>query len=89
MHGHRLPSVTIIDSAASHRDHLLNGIVIERGRPSEDATYPLVLTRGPEAPHSFENVDTISQHLYRIEFKNVGFRNVPSLEEQALALGML
>jgi hypothetical protein len=77
MHGHRWPSVLIIDSLSNARDHLLDGSVIELDRPPEAAPYPVVLTYGPEAPHSFENVDTIPFHLYRIEFKTIEFRNIP------------
>ena len=78
----------IVDSAAKSRDHSPDGSVSELIRPPEHATYPLVFTRLPEAPHSFENVDTIPHHLYRIEFKNHEFRNVPNLEEQAEKLGL-
>ncbi len=77
MHGHRWPSVLIIDSFSRARDHLLDGSVLEFDRPPDEATYPVVLTYGPEPPHSFENVDTIPFHLYRIEFKTIEFRNIP------------
>jgi hypothetical protein len=37
----------------------------------------MVMMKGPEAPHSVENVDSVTDRLIRVEFKKAAFTNVP------------
>lgn len=81
MHHHRSPSVIMVDSTAHSIYSLPDGTSRETQRPGDDAPVPRVITFGPEPLHSVENIDSIPFHLYRLEFKNLEFRNQPGAAE--------
>lgn len=85
MHHHRMPSVMIIDSMTQAVDHFPDGTQVPYDRLPPSAQVPTVFVLGPEPAHSWENVDTIPFHLYRLEFKNMEFQNVQDIMEQVQA----
>ncbi len=75
LHYHRWPSVLIIDSPAKKKEYTLDGQVISTDKPSAETPVPIIIRMGPTKPHAIENLDTNSLHLYRIELKQVEFKN--------------
>lgn len=84
-HHHTMPSILIIDASTTAVDHLPDGSQHELPKFPPDAQKPVVIVRGPEPAHSFENTDTEPFHLYRLEFKNLEFDNLRGIMEQVQA----
>ena len=77
MHGHKYPSVFIMDAPQPRvvnknlEDDAADG---NRPRPPQDgeAQYPTCRAMTtPQAPHQVTNTETFPQHFYRMEFKKI------------------
>ena len=75
LHGHKYSSVFIIPEPFA-AGHDFDG----NGKPSPsiprslvNASFPLVVRMGPQAPHAYQNTDTVPNHFYRFEFKKMDF----------------
>ena len=75
VHDHPWPSVLIIDYPRKIRDTYSDGTVVERDSPSPQTPIPIVERMAPQPPHSVENLDTETMHLYRVELKKTEFKN--------------
>ena len=70
MHAHCWPSVLYITDAGKHIDYGPDGKILHDS--SSNATppnLPMVIWKGPEAPHAVENLDDKPLHLIRVELK--------------------
>ena len=76
-HGHRWNSILIAYQAGKFIDHIQGGPDLKAPAPSPNEPFPMVMMKGPEAPHSVENVDSVTDRLIRVEFKKAPFTNVP------------
>ena len=69
LHHHRWPSVIVYDRPAKSENRDARGNVIPRRAAAASAEWPPVIRLPPEAAHSITNVDTVANHLIRVEFK--------------------
>ena len=70
VHAHCSPSVLYILEASAFIDHDANGKVLLDTRELEaPLTFPMTMWKGPEAPHSVENLSDKPLHLIRVELK--------------------
>ena len=77
VHGHRWNSILIAFQSGKFIDHIQGGPDIKAPAPSRNEPFPMVMMKGPEAPHSVENVDSVTDRLIRVEFKKAPFSNIP------------
>ena len=77
VHGHRWNSILIAYQSGKFIDHVQGGPDLKAPAPSPNEPFPMVMMKGPEAPHSVENVDSVTDRLIRVEFKKAPFTNVP------------
>jgi hypothetical protein len=70
VHAHCSPSVLYFMQAGDFIDYDANGKVLFDTRKLETPlTFPLTMWKGPEAPHTVENISDQSIHLIRVELK--------------------
>ena len=70
LHAHCSPSVLYITDAGKYVDYDADGKVLFDSRTmTTPPTLPMVIWKGPEAPHAVENLDDQPVHLIRVELK--------------------
>ena len=70
VHAHCSPSVLYITEASAFIDHDANGkVLLDTRELKTPLTFPMTLWKGPEAPHSVENLSAKPLHLIRVELK--------------------
>jgi len=79
MHGHKYPSVFMMDAPQPHTanknlEEADNPPGVRPPPPRNNAAGPFPTCRAmttPQAPHQITNTDTFPQHFYRMEFKKI------------------
>ena len=70
VHAHCSPSVLYILEASAFIDHDANGkLLLDTRELKTPLTFPMTMWKGPEAPHSVENLSDKPLHLIRVELK--------------------
>ena len=70
VHAHCSPSVLYILEASTFIDHDANGkVLLDTRELKTPLTFPMTMWKGPEAPHSVENISDKPLHLIRVELK--------------------
>jgi mannose-6-phosphate isomerase-like protein (cupin superfamily) len=70
VHAHCSPSVLYILEASAFIDHDANGkVLLDTRELKTPLTFPMTMWKGPEAPHSVENLSDKPLHLIRVELK--------------------
>ena len=70
VHAHCSPSVLYILEASAFIDHDANGkVLLDTRELKTPLTFPMTMWKGPEAPHSVENLSAKPLHLIRVELK--------------------
>jgi hypothetical protein len=93
MHGHKFPSVFMMDAPQPRTENKKLEEGGNDGRPPRGGGGPPPPRQGgigfptaramttPEPPHSITNVDSFPQHFYRMEFKKIDGDAVRSMKE--------
>ena len=70
VHAHCSPSVLYITEASAFIDHdEIGKVLLDTRELKAPLTFPMTMWKGPEAPHSVENLSAKPLHLIRVELK--------------------